>query len=73
MTELKNQILRVIGQEAARKVSILSGQYIRAESGQKEVLQAALEIERWLAQSCRECCQSGGEASRQDHPCHSSI
>ena len=55
MNELKNRILGRIGHEAARKVSILSDQYLRAPSGQKEALHAALETERWLAQSCQEC------------------
>ena len=55
MSDLKNQIIRLIEQNAARKVSALSSEYVRAQSGQKEAIQAAIEIERWLGQSCQEC------------------
>ena len=55
MGRTKDQIIHLIEQNAARKVSDLSGQYVRAKSGEKEALAAAIEIERWLAESCEEC------------------
>ena len=55
MSDLKNQIIRLIEHNAARKVSALSTEYVRAQSGQREAIQAALEIERWLGESCQEC------------------
>ncbi len=55
MGELKDRIIRLIEQDAAKKVSQLSGEYIRAKSGQKEAVAAGIEIERCLAESCREC------------------
>ena len=54
MSELKNRIIRLIERDAAKKVSDLSGQYVRAKSEEKEAIQAGIEIERWVAQSCRE-------------------
>ena len=55
MGELKDQIIRLIEQYAAKKVVQLSGEYIRAKTGQKEVIIAGIEVERYLAQSCQEC------------------
>jgi hypothetical protein len=54
MGELKDRIIRLIEQNAARKVSELSGEYVQAESGEKEALAAAIDIERELAESCQE-------------------
>jgi len=55
MGELKDRIIRLIEQNAAKKVSDLSGEYVRAKSEEKEAIQAGIEIERWVAESCREC------------------
>ena len=55
MGELKDQIIRLIEQNAAKKVSDLAGEYVQAKSGQKEAIIAAIEVERCLAESCREC------------------
>jgi hypothetical protein len=55
MGETKDRIVRLIEQEAARKVAELSRAYVRAPPSHREVVQAALEIERWLAEGCREC------------------
>jgi len=55
MGELKNRIIRLIEQDAAKKVSKLSGEYVRAKSGQKEAVAAGIEVERYLAESCQEC------------------
>jgi hypothetical protein len=55
MSNLKEQMLRLIQQKANRKVAVLSTRYVHANPGEKEVIHAAMEIERWLAASCRQC------------------
>ncbi len=55
MGELKDRIIRLIEQNASRKVSELSGEYVRAKSGHKEAILAAIDVERTLAESCRQC------------------
>ena len=54
MGELKDRIIRLIEQEAARKVVALSREYVRAEPSQREAIQAGIEFERWLSENCRE-------------------
>ena len=55
MGELKDRIIHLIEQNAAKKVSDLAGEYVRAKSGQKEAIAAGIEVERCLAESCQEC------------------
>jgi hypothetical protein len=55
MGQLKDRIIQLIEQHAAKKVSDLAGQYVRAASEQKEAITAGIEIEREIAQSCQEC------------------
>ena len=55
MGKLKDRIIRLIEQGAAKKVSQLSGEYVRAKPGQKEAVAAGIEVERYLAESCQEC------------------
>jgi len=57
MGELKDRIVRLIEQNAAKKVSHLSGEYVRAKPEERERIQAAIEVERWLSESCRECLE----------------
>ena len=57
MGELKDRIVRLIEQNAAKKVSELSGEYIRAKPEEKEAIQAAIDVERWLAESCQDCLE----------------
>jgi len=57
MGELKDRIIRLIEQNAAKKVSDLAGEYVRAESGEKEALASGIEFERWLCESCQESRQ----------------
>jgi len=54
MSELKDRIVRLIEQNAAKKVSELSGEYVRAKPAEKEAIQAAIDVERWLSESCRQ-------------------
>jgi len=55
MGELKDRIIRLIEQNAAKKVSNLSGEYVGGKPEEKEAIQAGIEIERWVSESCREC------------------
>jgi len=55
MGELKDRIIQLIEQNATRKVSELSGEYVRAKPAEKEVIQAAIDVERWLSESCEDC------------------
>jgi len=55
MTDLKDQMLRLIQQDAARKVADFAGQLARAAPEEKEQILAGLDFESWLEQTCREC------------------
>lgn len=55
MRTLKDQIVRLIGDDAERQVARLAGEFARAASEEKEDLLAALEFQRWLAETCWEC------------------
>ena len=61
MDAARDQILRNIEAEARREVVHLAGEFARAASADKEELLAALEFERWLADSCREVTDSSGQ------------
>ena len=60
MNRTKDRILDVIRCEAERQVAHLAGEFARAASEGEEALLGALEFEKWLAESCRECL--GGES-----------
>ena len=55
MSKLKDQIIRLIEQNARSKVAVLASEYVRAKPEEKEAIQAGIEIERWLAETCQEC------------------
>jgi hypothetical protein len=57
MGELKDKIVRLIEQNAAKKASELSSEYVRAKPAEKEAIQAAIDVERWLSESCRDCLE----------------
>ena len=57
MTELKDQMLRLIQHDAARKASEFAGQFVRAAPEEKEAILAGIDFERWLAETCEECLQ----------------
>ena len=42
-------------------MAYLAGEFARAASAEKEELLAALEFERWLADSCREATDPTGQ------------
>ena len=51
----KDQLLRVVEIKARRRTAQLAHRLIRAASAEREMVLAALEFERWLADSCRDC------------------
>ena len=55
MTKFKNQRVHAIEINAAAKMADLAGRYVHAAPEEKEAIQAGLDVERWLAESCREC------------------
>ena len=55
MTKLQDQILRIIQQNADRKVALLANEYVKASPDEKEAIQAGIRIERWLSESCQQC------------------
>ena len=57
MATIKDQILRVIQNNAAQKVAALAGQYVRSKPQEKEAILAGLDFERWLKECCRECLE----------------
>ena len=54
----KYQVLRLIELKARRRVAKLAGSYLRAKPEQREAIMAGIDIERWLAETCRECRQA---------------
>jgi len=44
----------LIEADARAKLAKLAGEFARAPSEEKEAILAGIEIERWLADSCRE-------------------
>ncbi len=54
MATIKDQILCVIRNNAARRAAALAGQFVRAKPQDKEAILAGLDFERWLEQCCQE-------------------
>ena len=55
MTKLQDQILRIIQQNADKKIALLANQYVKASPDEKEAIQAGIQMERWLSEMCQEC------------------
>jgi len=54
MSEEKKRILREIEQKARQRMAKLANSYLHVPPEQREEIQAGIEIERWLAETCRE-------------------
>ena len=54
MSKLRDRMLRLIQHNAARKVSNLSVRYVQAKPDEREAIQAGIELERWLVESCEQ-------------------
>ena len=55
MGALKDEMVRLIGERAEKEAAYLAGEFARAASKDKEDLLAALEYEKWLAETCWLC------------------
>jgi hypothetical protein len=55
MGQTKDRIVRLIEQAAATKVAKLAHEYVSSPPSDKEAIQAGIEVERWLGESCRDC------------------
>ena len=51
----KERIIRRIEAKALQEAGYLAGEFARAASAEREAILAALEMERWLAEACRDC------------------
>jgi len=58
MDEGKEMLLEAICQRAEQEAARLAGEFARAASQDKEAILAALEFEKWFAESCW-ACQNG--------------
>ena len=58
MMSKKDILLEQIRRKSQREAARLAGEFARAASEEKEAILAALEIEKWLAESCAECLDS---------------
>ena len=57
MSKLKDQLIRLIEADSRKKVAAFSIAFARAPSEEKETFLAAMEFERWMADTCRDCLQ----------------
>ena len=55
MGPLKDEIVRLIGERAEKEAAYLASEFARAASKERENLLAALEYEKWLAETCWLC------------------
>ena len=55
MENEKDMLLAAVEARARRRAANLSGEFVRAKTTYKEPILAALEFERWLVESCRDC------------------
>ncbi len=57
MSELKDQIVRLIEQDARAKVAALASSYPHARPEEREEILAGIEFEQWLADTCTFCLE----------------
>ena len=57
MGELKDQMIRLIQYKAEQDAAELAGEFARAASKDREEILAALEFEKWLAETCAVCLE----------------
>lgn len=57
MSRLKDQIIRLIEQDARAKVAALASSYPHARGEEREEILAGIEFERWLADTCAFCLE----------------
>lgn len=57
MSELKDQIVRLIEQDARARVAALASSYPHARPEEREEILAGIEFEQWLADTCEFCLE----------------
>ena len=57
MSELKDQMIRLIQYKAEQDAAELAGEFARAASEDREEILAAFEFEKWLAETCAVCLE----------------
>ena len=57
MTTLKDEMLWLIRQDSTRRVAAMANQYPHALPEEREAIQAGLDFERWLAETCKKCLE----------------
>jgi hypothetical protein len=57
MSKLKDQIVRLIGQDAKARVAALKRMYPSAGPEEREGISAAIEFEQWMADTCASCVE----------------
>ena len=57
MSKLKDQIVRLIEQDARARVATMARRYPHARGEQREEVMAGIEFEQWLADTCAFCLE----------------
>jgi hypothetical protein len=57
MSKLKDQIIRLIEQDAWARVAALARSYPLARGEEREEILAGIEFEQWMADTCAFCLQ----------------
>ena len=57
MSKVKDQIVRLIQQDARARVAELASSYPHASPEQREEIVAGIEFEGWLADTCAFCLE----------------
>ena len=57
MGKLKDQIVRLIEQDARARVAAMASSYPHAKPEEREEIMAGIEFERWLAETCHICLE----------------
>jgi len=55
VSEFKDQMIRLIQYKAEQDAAELAGEFARAASEDREEILAALQFEKWLAETCAVC------------------
>ena len=55
MSKLKDQIVRLIEQDARARVAAMTSSYPHAKPQEREEIIAGIEFEQWLADTCAFC------------------
>ena len=54
MTKLKDQMVLAVARNATNKIAKLAGEFSHAAPEDKEAIQAGIDFERWLKETCRD-------------------